>query len=151
MSNKKFGKYISMLTKYTHSYFDRELKNIDLGRGGFSHLMRLYEKDCVSQDYLSKEIHVDKGSTAKAIKNLLDGGYVTRETIPEDKRAYSIKLTDKAWELKKQMTTISNQWNEIVKVDVSDAEFNIFIKVAVQMSNNAKAYHDATDKGENNE
>lgn len=151
MSDKKSGRSISMLTKYSHSYFDHELKSTSLGRGDFGHIMRLYEKDSVTQDYLSKKVCVDKGSTAKVMKRLLDLGYITRETNPEDKRANLIKLTDKAWELKKQMTTLSDQWDEVVKIGITEEEYDIFCKVAMKMAENAKKYHEDTYKGEFNE
>ena len=151
MSDKKFGRYISMLTKYTHSYFDHELKSTSLGRGDFAHIMRLYEKDSVTQDYLSKKICVDKGSTAKVIKRLLDLGYVTREINPEDKRSNLIRLTEKAWELKKEMMTLTSQWDEVVKIGISEEEFDLFIKIAMKMAENAKNYHEYAYKGEFNE
>jgi len=150
MSDKKFGRYISMLTKYTHSYFDHELKSTSLGRGDFAHIMRLYEKDSVTQDYLSKKICVDKGSTAKVIKRLLDLGYVTREINPEDKRSNLIRLTEKAWELKKEMMTLTSQWDEVVKIGISEEEFDLFIKIAMKMAENAKNYHEYAYKGEFN-
>lgn len=148
MSSKKFGKYIAMIMKYTHSYLDKELKDVSIGRGEFSHLMHLYEKDSVSQDYLAKKICVDKGSTAKVIKSLLKSGYISRELDPSDKRAKLITLTDQAWELKKEMTNILKEWDKIVKKDISQEDYDIFYKVSMKMAENAKEHYDEKYKGD---
>lgn len=138
---KKIGKYISMLMKYTHAYLDRELKNLDIGRGEFSHLMILYQNDLVTQDHLAKSVHVDKGSTAKVVKSLLEQGYITRTINPDDKRAKLISLTDKAWELEKEITPVFKNWDNMIKSNISEEEFEIFYGVLHKMIDNAKNYH----------
>ncbi len=148
MSSKRYGKYIAMIMKYTHSYLDKELKNVSIGRGEFSHLMHLYEKDSVSQDYLAKKICVDKGSTAKVIKSLLKDGYIARDVDPSDKRAKLITLTDQAWDLKKEMTSLLREWDKIVKEDISDEDYDVFYKVSKKMAENAKKYYDEEYKGD---
>lgn len=149
MSKIKIGRYISKLTKYTHGYLGRELKTIDIGRGEFAHLMALYQKDLVTQDYLARNVHVDKGSTAKVIKSLLEQGYITKTVSPDDKRANLIQLTDKAWELEKKITPIFKNWNEILKKDISDGELDIFYKVSLKMIENANEYYKTNYKDYN--
>lgn len=141
MSNIKIGKYLSMLMKYTHGYLSRELKTLDIGRGEFAHLMSLYQNDSVTQDQLAKSVHVDKGSTAKIVKSLLEDGYITRTTNAEDKRAKLIALTDKAWELEKQITPIFRTWDRIIKTDISDEELDLFHDITQRMIGNAREYH----------
>lgn len=138
---QKIGKYISMLMKYTHVYLDRELKNLDIGRGEFAHLMVLYKNESVTQDFLAKSVHVDKGSTAKVVKSLLEQGYITRTVNPDDKRAKLISLTDRAWQLEKKITPVFMKWDTMIKNDISEDEFEIFYGVLHKMIGNAKEYH----------
>lgn len=141
MSLRKFGKFVSMLAKYTHGYIYRELQDYDLGSGQFSHLMSLYHEDGITQDTLASRLGVDKASTAKALKKMQQNGYITREQLPTDKRSNVIKLTDKALDLKSEIQTVSDQWQLIVTEGISQEEYDIFLDVAIKMSENAKNYY----------
>lgn len=141
MSLRKFGKYVSMLAKYTHGYIYRELHDYDLGSGQFSHLMSLYHEDGITQDTLASRLGIDKASTAKALKKMQQNGYITREPLPTDKRSNVIKLTDKSRNLKSEIQKVSDQWQVIVTEGISQEEYDIFLDVAIKMSENAKNFY----------
>ncbi|HWJ03616.1 MAG TPA: MarR family transcriptional regulator, partial [Verrucomicrobiae bacterium] len=78
---------ISTLYRYGQAYIAKRIGALDIGSGQYIFLMTLFRKGGISQEELSCYLRIDKGTTAKAIKKLEDGGYIKRETDLKDKRA----------------------------------------------------------------
>ncbi|BEP30052.1 MarR family winged helix-turn-helix transcriptional regulator [Helicovermis profundi] len=140
--NYHFIKEISVISRYSHIYLKNNLKGYDLGSGQFMHLMVLYRNPNINQDTLSKIINIDKGTTAKVVKKLLENGYITRIPSENDKRSYNLNLTEKALKLKKETSKIKKNWNSIILNNISQNDFEIFIKTLNTISENAIKYHE---------
>ena len=94
------GKLISFISRQNHRYIARRLEGLGLGSGQHPYLMTLYRKDGVNQDELSRHVGLDKATTTRAVRKLVEGGYVLQEPDPSDGRSYLIRLTDKGNEIK---------------------------------------------------
>lgn len=66
----------------------------------------IFNNPGISQDGISKYLHLDKSSVAKLIVKLIDMGYVIRETNPDDKREYRLYLSEKGKEEVEELNTI---------------------------------------------
>lgn len=134
------GKWISMIYRHLHTYLSRELKPYNLGSGQYIFLMRLYKIDGICQEELTKWLHIDKATTARAIKKLEEEGYVTRKVCTNDKRAYRVYITDKALEIKPKIITILNQGADILEKDLTLEEKDIAIKLLRKMAENSEIF-----------
>lgn len=116
------GKLISMLYRYWQIYLSRELKEYQIGCGQYQFLTELYKHDGICQEELSAYLNVDKATTAKAIKKLMQEGYVVRQTDFNDKRVYKLCVTAKALELKRVMQDIRLNWVNTLFLGLNDEE-----------------------------
>lgn len=72
---------------------NRALLPLGINVRGFSVLLALPMYGPVSQRDLIARIGIDKSTMVRLIDELEDGGLVSRERTPQDRRAYSIVLT----------------------------------------------------------
>lgn len=119
---ESIGRYISYLYRMGQCYINRRLEPFCIGSGQFAFLMVLYMEDGISQDELSERILVDKATTGRAIKKLVEEGYVVRHRDPKDKRSYQIYLTPKANSLKSTIFEILKEWNELLLNGIDEPE-----------------------------
>lgn len=138
--SESIGKYISILYRQAQSYITHHLKSYNIGSGQYIFLLALYRHDGINQEELSQELLIDKATTARALSKLEKAGYVTRSRDPEDKRAYRIFLTDRAWEVKPVICRTVQAWSSLLGADLSEEE-KIHIGVILKkMVNNTRLY-----------
>jgi len=93
------GRWIWIIHRHIRIYIDHHLEDHDMGSGQVSFFMELSREDGISQEQLSERLEVDKATTARAIRKLLDLGYVERRRDERDRRAYCLFLTKRGQEL----------------------------------------------------
>lgn len=139
---KSVGRYISCIYRNFHKYLHEQLKEFNLGSGQFHFLMILYKKDSVNQETLSEKLHIDKATSARAIKKLEEQGFVIRKKDPNDRRNYTIYLTEKAQRLKPKIRNILSNWTDILLSDLSKEEQQHLFSLLEKISRNATEYHE---------
>lgn len=70
-SDKSVGRYISILYRQAQAYISSQMKQYNIGSGQYSFLLVLYRNDGISQEELSDQLMIDKGTTARAIDKFL--------------------------------------------------------------------------------
>lgn len=113
----------AMIARRTHTYFDRALRPHGIGFSQFRMLGFLYRagNQPVIQEDIRAHMDLDKGSIAHSIRRLVDEGYVSRESHPEDGRAYEIRLTEKGRSFSAEWERIAEHWSSLL-VDGLDVE-----------------------------
>lgn len=132
---KSAGKYISVLYRQAQVYISDRMKPYNIGSGQYSFLLALYRNDGISQEELSNQLMIDKGTTARAIDKLEKAGYVVRETNPKDKRAYNVFITNKARALQPVLYDIMRSWTDILVADLSREEKDMLFVILEKMVN----------------
>jgi transcriptional regulator, MarR family len=120
--NEFSGKFISYLHRYGQIYIEKKLEPYGIGSGQFSFLVLLYHEDGVNQEYLSNYLKMDKATTTRAIKKLVDEGYVFRKIDEGDRRSYMVFLTDKGKKLEPDMKKIASEWENILLSGFDDSQ-----------------------------
>ncbi|SET73937.1 DNA-binding transcriptional regulator, MarR family [Natronincola peptidivorans] len=139
-NHKSVGKYIAILYRQAQSYIVSQTKAYNIGRGQYAYLMVLFEQDGISQEDLSNQLMIDKGTTARAIDKLEKAGYVTRRINAEDRRAYNVFITDKAREIQPVLyRTLTSLTDNYVK-DLNQDEKEVLYKILEKMVNSAMVY-----------
>jgi DNA-binding MarR family transcriptional regulator len=140
------GRYISMLYRSAGSYLSKELSQYKIGSGQFTFLTYLYNHSGVTQEVISSDLYIDKGTTAKAIKKLEELGYVYRIIDESDKRAYKVYITNEALMIKDEIYAILHRWNLIITTNFTEEEKNTAFSLLKRMVENKNNYF---SKGEN--
>jgi len=130
---------ISCIYRYSQIHIAKKLGAYNIGSGQFSFLMALYHCDGVSQESIAKTLRVDKATTARAIKKLIETGYVFKERNPLDKRMYQVFLTERAKKIKPKIVKILSEWTEFLRSDFTKEERVLFTKLLKKIVKNASS------------
>ena len=89
------------------------------------------------QEEIAEQLDVGKAAVSRAVDSLETKGYVRRERHPEDRRAYSICLTEQAYAVQKEIIGIYERLYQRVSMVIPDEELELveqlLDKVAVNL------------------
>lgn len=97
---KTSGKYIAAIHRNIQIYLNEQLKDMEIRSGQHDFLYVIMVFEGLTQKELSERLIVGKSTTAKAVKQLMDKGFVRREVDQQDKRMRRLYLTKKGQEAK---------------------------------------------------
>jgi len=137
---KLSGRWVSVIHRYAHIYFATELEELGISKGAFPFLMALYRKDSVSQEELSEMLHMDKGTTARALNPLEKNGWVKRKQNPKNRRINIVSLTEKAVGMEDEVFSYALKWNEIIFDGINREDQEKVSKTLKKMAGNAAKY-----------
>lgn len=112
IENKSIGFMIGFLHRSSHKFFTDLFKDIHLNHGNIFILKRLYKEDGLKQNQLCDNLHLDKAGIARNIQKLIDNGFITKISDPNDKRANRIYLTSKARTIENTFLDIFKSWSQ---------------------------------------
>jgi DNA-binding MarR family transcriptional regulator len=131
-------KLINGLYRCTQAYCNEALEKYRLGSGTYPFLLTLFVEEGINQNQISKELSVDKAMSARAIKKLIELGYVRKEENTYDLRAYKLYLTDAAKAIIPSVKEELHTWNEMITRDLSKQEEEKITHLLSKILKNAK-------------
>ncbi len=132
-------KLINRLYRCTQSYANEVLAKYGLGSGTYPFLLTLAIKEGINQNQISRELNIDKAMSARAIKRLIQMGYIKKEGDKDDTRAFKLFLTDKARAVIPEVKEELRKWNERITKDLSEAEKNEVLNLLGKILENAQS------------
>ena len=132
----------AILHRRIHMYFDRQLKPYGLSFTHFRMLVYLAHNEGTRQEDIRAFIDADKGGVAHSIKRLVEKGYVARERDPQDKRAYTIRLTDEGRAFFEEFASVMQEWTDQMVAGFSSEELKLAEGFLQRMADNACALLD---------
>jgi len=128
------GKWIAKLYKDHDQFVDNLLEDYNLNHSEANLLVYLYKDgDGISQNKLKENLAVDKATISRAIYSLIDKDYLKKRKSPRDGRVNLIYLTDKAKNVKEEITDIYQQWFQIFIKEIGEEEANRVLKTIEKM------------------
>jgi len=144
---KSLGKWISVLYRQFQVYINRELKVYSLNSSQYIYLVTLYQEGPMRQDELSKQLHIDKAATARALKQLEANNYIERAVNKDDKRVMDVWLTKKAMDIKDDLQALLKNWTNVLGDGLDEESFDAIIDQLMGMSERALTYNEADRNG----
>ncbi len=123
MKKEPIGKYVAAIYRNMQSIINFKLADIDIKSGQQDFLFAISKNEGISQKELSTTLYVGKSTTAKAVKNLINSGYITREQDMADKRYNRLYLTEKGKAIAPRMSATFSEIMNIFARGLSDDEF----------------------------
>lgn len=120
--NFNITEYICFLYKEFQRYCEDKLKPYNLTNGLYTYLIFIYKKPGSNLNEISRALEVDKAHTTRAIKKLIDYGYVNKVTDKNDSRAFNIYSTEKCNEVMIKMKNLFVEWEKIILKNFSREE-----------------------------
>ncbi len=136
MNEHSFGKHISLINRAAQGYFSSRLKAYHIGPGQQAYLLTLLPHESIMQEELARRLQVDKANVTRAIKGLVEQGYVKRERSEVDKRALLITLTEKGVQVRTEVEAIAFAWVQKVRSPLTDEEYKTMEAYLERIANN---------------
>jgi len=105
------SRLVAILHRNHAMYINRALKMWGISSGEIGFLMTLYQQEGCTQEQLCSLLAIDKAAATRALTSLENKGYIQRQVDARDKRCKCIHLTDKAKELRQDITGEVRAWN----------------------------------------
>jgi len=134
---ESIGKWISYIYRRGQIYVGEKLQTYNIGSGQYPVLLVLSSKDYSSQQEISNILNVDKATSGRAIRKLVDAGYVERKQNPEDGRVYNVFLTEKGREIVPIIRKILSQWTGVLLSNFTQEEKELVMQLLEKMYQNA--------------
>jgi len=135
MEEVSIGRYINMIGRKLHIYNSRNLKKYDIGAGKHPFLMEIYHNEGICQERLSKILNVDKTTCTKALKKLMEKGYIEK-IKGEDRRFYKLFLTPKGKNIIPEIEKILKNASTILSTEIEKSDKEKMIILLDKMLNN---------------
>lgn len=124
--NTKFQDYISIKIHKTDlnltSCIKARLEEFNLAPEQNLVMMLLWEKDGLTQNQLAEKLGKDKTNLARMASSLEKKGFIKRTSCQDDRRSLKVYLTETGKKLGERVLPIAEEFNEIVRQDISQEE-----------------------------
>ncbi|MBI9101452.1 MAG: winged helix-turn-helix transcriptional regulator [Spirochaetales bacterium] len=131
-----FGHYVSIINKYQHIWINERLEHLGIGSGQFAFINHISRNEGISQKDLSRRVVVDKATTAKAVRKLIDRGYIEKRVNETDNRIHNLFLTERGWEILPELKRVRRENSEVLKEGMSVEEEELVEKILKKMLKN---------------
>ncbi len=116
------------------------MERLGLPPTAFPLLHRLLRHDNVSQDDLSDDFLVDKGTTARTLAKLEKAGLITRTVDEQDRRIKRVRVTERAREMEAEFRAIARAWSDKLLEGFTDEEREAALSYLERMAENARRH-----------
>ena len=126
-----------------------KLQGLDIKNGqyDFFYVISLYEG--MSQKQLGEHLHISKSTTAKAVKNLVNKGYVEKQKDQQDNRIDRLYLTELGKEIAPTVAEIFRENLAVASKGLSREEEMQFILLMQKVLDNLVEENSRLTEGEN--
>ena len=133
----KFMKMLNNISRSQAIYRNSRICVDDLQPNHYAFVLAICRESGRSQEELARELCVNKSTVARCIGQLEENGYVTRHSLPCDKRQFSVYPTDKMMQVRPAVQKASREWMELLSEGISPEELEIFDSVLMRMQEKA--------------
>ena len=121
----EFSRNILLINRYFREKRQSYLEPYGLKGYHARFLIEISGAPGISQDGLSQKLGVDKSNVTRQAAFLEEGGYLTRESDPADKRVLRLYPTEKALALIEPLKIETQQWEHTLLDTLSPGEQEI--------------------------
>ncbi|TSO26833.1 MarR family transcriptional regulator [Lactobacillus sp. LL6] len=113
---------IGTIARALDSIANIEFKDINLSRGQYLYLVRIYEEPGIISDHLASILNVDRTTAARSIQKLVKENLVSKEKDDKNKKIRHLYVTNKGRELAKFIQKENIYSNEMALNGLSSVE-----------------------------
>lgn len=139
MVDERVTKKIAFLYWSNRKLFAEKIFPHRIGPGQGAFLIPLNEESNMRQEELVSTIGVDKARGTRAVRKLIEAGYIRRQRDPSDQRAYLLSLTPEGAMMKPVILEVLNSIHETLFWEFTDAERDTALTILNRMIENVHA------------
>lgn len=130
------GNFTNLVNKKMVYFLNSHLTVFDITAEQWQVLLTLSKQNKINQKILSKAVNKDQPTLTRMLDILERKALVERHLSKEDRRSFSIHITEKGLALVKEITPFIEDIFKKILVDISQEELNIYLKVLAKIDNN---------------
>jgi DNA-binding MarR family transcriptional regulator len=138
--NMSYDEAIGQLTNQTNKkmmrYLTLKLEAYGVTLEQWNVLLKLSKQDKINQKHLAQKVDKDQPTLARILDILERKEFVVRKPSEEDKRAFSLHITEKGLKLKEEVAPLIEGFFEAMLAGISEEEIDIYAQVLMKISNN---------------
>lgn len=136
----------SVIYRHGRIMHDRAVKQFNLTGQQMGYLKYITRHPGIPQEELAKYLKIDKGSVAKAIRDMVDKGYISRQQNPNDRRAYCLFPTEKAIDIARCGEVHAAEFEQQLTKGMTEEEIKTFKILLAKISENMAAMLERGDE-----
>lgn len=142
MAEQYINRMISLLYRYNQRFFAQKLMefSLPLEVGQLPTMIQIYRHPGITQDEISSNAGIDKGTVAHIVKQLEKDGIVLRQTDTSDRRVKHIFATQKGMECQEQVFQIIRELHQVLYRDFCGTEIEEAMSILERMKKNVYDY-----------
>ncbi len=134
-TSESIGKMIALISRDNAKRLTEAFLPYDMTYGQFSYLKTTLEHPGINQDQLTVMTRYDKATTARSVQKLETAGYLKREIDEQDRRAYRLLPTQKAYDFEDTIDSILKNANQTLTANLSLIEKQQLLTLLKKISN----------------
>lgn len=138
---------IGKIARCLQTISDVEFREIGLEKGQYLFLVRICENPGINQETLSNLLNVDRTTTAKAVKKLVEKDYVIKKHNENDKRAFELYPSEKARQIHSVLKSEEQLSTENSLKGFNEGEIELLLSLLERMRNNIEKDWEYVKKG----
>lgn len=148
MMDKYINRMISILYRYNQRFFAMEIekRSLPVEVGQIPALMQVYRYPGITQDEISLNAGIDKGTAARTLSQLEESGLVVRRKDERDRRTNHIFATEKGISIRDQVINMIDELHSILYNGFNEREIDETISILERMKNNINRYISSNSK-----
>ena len=133
-----FMKWMNNISRSQAVFRHSKISADDLHPAHYAFVIGISRHPGRSQEELAKELCLNKSTVARALTLLEERGYVTRESLPNDKRQLAVHPTKKMLAVLPEIRQASHEWVDLLSEDIPAEELEVFASVLERMEKKAR-------------
>ena len=134
----KFMKMLNNISRSQAVYRHERISADDLHSSQYAFVLAICREPGRSQEELAQELCLNKSTVARALNSLEEKGYITRTSLPTDKRQFSVYPTEKMLSVLPEVKDASLEWMTLLSEGIPQDELEIFNSVLERMQARAR-------------
>lgn len=134
----KFMKMLNNISRSQAIYRHSRISAPDLQTGHYAFVLAICRAPGSSQEELARELCINKSTVARNLNCLEEKGYISRASLPNDKRQLSVYPTEKMLAVLPKVKAVSSEWMALLSEGIPGEELEIFNSVLSRMQTRAR-------------
>ena len=119
-------------------YRHNKISSKDLQTGHYAFVLTICRQPGRSQEEIARDLCINKSTVTRNLNFLEEKGYITRQSLPNDKRQFAVHPTEKMISVLPEIKNASKEWMELLSQGINEKELEIFNSVLMRMENKAR-------------
>lgn len=133
---ERINRNISILYRYGQRFFNRLMRGTGVEVGQMATLVQIYRTPGITQDEISANLGMDKGTTARNLHQMEQQGLAVRMPDKADRRVNHIYLSEKGEAYYPAIMEAIEKLHEVLYRGFSEDEISMAVELLARMQSN---------------